>query len=141
MALDFRHIAKFQKTGLPFPQAVRRPDYRSSGPKRLLPQLQVKVPTLSTWGKKMAVVVDEDFFQEFGRDIQPVRDLSNAQVVWFIVRYSEQQDGTVKLERGRTCMTTLDQSIKGLVSAEAIPLPQFEEIIKSKLQKLAAEPT
>ena len=46
-----QHIA----AGIPFPIGRRRPDYRSSGPKRLMPQLQIKVPSLRRWGKKMAV--------------------------------------------------------------------------------------
>ena len=35
-----------------FPSAVRRPDWRSSSAKRLMPQLQIKVPTLRRWGAK-----------------------------------------------------------------------------------------
>lgn len=35
-----------------FPIGRRRPDYRSSGPKRLSPQLDVKVPVLRNWGEK-----------------------------------------------------------------------------------------
>jgi hypothetical protein len=134
MAHDFKHLAESEVEGLPFPQVNRRPDYRSSGPKRLLPQLQVKVPTLRTWGKKMAVVVDVDFFKELG-NITPANDLSNAEVVWFVVHYSEQQNGEVKLEPDRTFMTTLDESIKGLVAAIPVPLPKFEEMLRLKLQK------
>ena len=40
----------------------RRPDYRSSGPKRLSPQLDVKVPVLRNWGKKVVVVIDRFFY-------------------------------------------------------------------------------
>jgi len=46
----FRHIQTYAGNGIPFPDATRRPDYRSSGPKRLMPQLQIKVPTLRRWG-------------------------------------------------------------------------------------------
>src|SRR5436305_7448087 len=97
------------KLKAPFPATTPRPDYRSSGPKRLMPQLQVKVPTLRTWGRKMAVVVDEDFFKELG-NLNPVNDLSNAEVVWFIVRYAEQPNGSVELQPSRTFMTTLEES-------------------------------
>lgn len=134
MALDFQNIADSKEEGLPFPQVNRRPDYRSSGPKRLLPQLQVKVPALRTWGKKMAVVVDEDFFNELGNIVR-VDDLSNAEVVWFIVRYVEQEDGRFELEPRSECMTTLDESIRGLVAAVPIPQPKFEQMILAKLQK------
>ena len=33
-----------------FPTATRRPDWRSSSAKRLMPQLQIKAPTLRRWG-------------------------------------------------------------------------------------------
>lgn len=61
MENDFALMRNWTGPGLPFPQVQRRPDYRSSGPKRLMPQLQTKVPTISRWGKKMAVVVDQAF--------------------------------------------------------------------------------
>jgi hypothetical protein len=134
MAHEFKYIASFEETGLPFPQFNRRPDYRSSGPKRLLPQLQVKVPTLRTWGKKMAVVVDEDFFNELG-NINPANDLSNAEVVWFVVRYVDLPSGKAQLEPSHAFMTTLDESIKGLVAATPLPLPEFEAMLQSKLIK------
>lgn len=139
MALDFRYIAEFSGEGLPFPQVNRRPDYRSSGPKRLLPQLQVKVPALRTWGKKMAVVVDEDFFNELG-NISVANDLSNAEVIWFVVRYVENPDGTIQLDRSREpFMTTLEESIRGLVAAVPIPRPKFEETIRAKFRRVTAE--
>lgn len=50
-----------------YPAGKRRPDYRSSGPKRLAPQLQVKVPVLRTWGKKVAVVIDRFFFESMNK--------------------------------------------------------------------------
>lgn len=134
MAHEFKYILGFKEKGLPFPQLNRRPDYRSSGPKRLLPQLQVKVPTLRTWGKKMAVIVDEDFFNELGH-INRANDLSNAEVVWFVVRYAELPDGSVHLEPSQAFMTTLDESIRGLVAATPLPRSQFEEKIKAKLLK------
>ena len=62
MNQEFTMLAARQYADIPFPAAHRRPDWRSSGPKRLLPQLQTKVPTIRTWGKKMAVVIDEAFF-------------------------------------------------------------------------------
>jgi hypothetical protein len=44
MNSDFKAISAYKADGIPFPTQVRRPDYRSSGPKRLMPQLQIKVP-------------------------------------------------------------------------------------------------
>jgi hypothetical protein len=55
MSKDFNLMKKWKSAGIPFPQGFRHPDFRSSGPKRLMPQLQIKVPTISRWGKKMAI--------------------------------------------------------------------------------------
>jgi len=77
-----------------YPRGKRRPDYRSSGPKRLWPQLDVKVPVLRNWGKKVVVVVDRYFFESMNRLVDPFprartdrerRD--NADIAWFVVDY------------------------------------------------------
>lgn len=54
MENDFAAMRDWRGPGIPFPRVQRRPDFRSSGPKRLMPQLQIKVPTISRWGHKMA---------------------------------------------------------------------------------------
>ncbi len=82
----------------------------------------------------MAVVVDEDFFSELG-NLNQANDLSNAEVVWFIVRYVEQPNGSAELQPNRTFMTTLEESVRGLVAAVPVPQPQFEEAILAKLQR------
>jgi len=62
MSNEFTMLAAKELETLAYPAKHRRPDWRSSGPKRLLPQLQTKVPTIRTWGKKVAVLIDEAFF-------------------------------------------------------------------------------
>ncbi len=60
----------------------RRPDFRSSAQKRLIPQLQLKVPVFRRWGKKFFVVVDTQFFRslpEF-RTTTP----ANSEVTWLV---------------------------------------------------------
>lgn len=75
-----------------FPKEIRRPDYRSSGPKRLMPQLQIKVPTLRRWGKKMAVVVDRSFFKSMGK-METVSHVSNGDIVWIVVDFIKDAGG------------------------------------------------
>jgi hypothetical protein len=135
MEHEFRAMAGAPASSpLPFPLKNRRPDYRSSGPKRLLPQLEIKVPTLSTWGKKMAVVVDEDFFSQLGH-MREANDLSNAELAWFIVKYADEGEN-MKLQPGRVSIIRLKDAIEGLVAAVPIPKPQFEEAIRSKLLRI-----
>ena len=132
---DFNHIAGYRRRGIPFPAGRRRPDYRSSGPKRLMPQLMIKVPTLRRWGKRMAVVVDQDFFGAMGK-MNTVNELSNCDVAWFVVGYSDD----LHLAQGSVHLTTLEDSVQGLVAGEPVSLPEFEERIKAKADRLGPGP-
>ncbi|WP_017842817.1 NotI family restriction endonuclease [Methylotuvimicrobium buryatense] len=116
-----------------FPAGRRRPDYRSSGPKRLMPQLQIKVPTLRRWGKKMAVVVDRAFFDSIG-EMDNVTDISNADIAWFIVRF-EEVDGQkrTRIVRDEIRYTTLERSVEGLTGGKPVPLSMFETRINEKI--------
>jgi hypothetical protein len=118
---------------IPFPVTNPRPDNRSSGPKRLLPQLQVKVPTLSRWGIKMAVVVDQEFYNSLG-EMEYANHPSNSDIAWFVLQYAESADGTVNLQPGNVHYTTLTEAIDGLVGADPIPKPAFEQGITARLQ-------
>lgn len=116
-----------------FPAGRRRPDYRSSGPKRLMPQLQIKVPTLRRWGKKMAVVVDRAFFDSIG-EMDNVPDISNADIAWFIVRFEEVEGQPyTKIVRDEVRYTTLERSVEGLTGGKPVPLPVFEGRITDKI--------
>lgn len=131
MPIEFRHI---RDTGgaLSMPLEARRPDYRSSGPKRLMPQLQIKVPTLRRWGKKMAVVVDVPFFQSMGK-MRPVSDLSNADIVWFVVDFPRPlHGGHRELAIVKEVYTTLESAIEGLTGGVPISLEEFERRIETK---------
>jgi len=134
MALDFENIASSTGMDLPWPVENRRPDYRSSGPKRLLPQLSTKVPTLSGCYKRMAVVVDEDFFNQLGK-MKPANDLSNADLVWFVVQYEETPQGFVLKPKGEPFIVKLKEAETALVAALPLPRAKFEEAIQAKLQK------
>ncbi len=112
-----------------FPAGRRRPDYRSSGPKRLMPQLQIKVPTLRRWGKKMAVVVDRAFFDSIG-EMDRVTDISNADIAWFIVRFEPVEgQARMRMVRDEVRSTTLERSVEGLTGGKPVPLAVFEERI------------
>ncbi len=116
-----------------FPAGRRRPDYRSSAPKRLMPQLQIKVPTLRRWGRKMAVVVDRAFFDSIG-EMDNVTDISNADIAWFIVRFEEAPGSKYsRLIRDEVRYTTLERSVDGLTGGKPVPKSVFEERIFRKL--------
>ena len=133
MGEEFISIRNYEGEQPPFPGQIRRPDYRSSGPKRLMPQLQIKVPTLRRWGKKMVVVVDKHFFQSLGH-MEEVGDLSSGDIAWFTVDFEEDQtSGHFKLVRDGVHVTTLERATEGLTGGSPVTLTEFEEGIRSKL--------
>lgn len=131
MSKEYAAIINAPDDELPFPVLLRRPDWRSSGPKRLMPQLQIKVPTLRRWGKKMAVVVDESFFAALGA-MDSVPDISNADIAWFVLRYDESA-GDAVLSRGEVVKTTLERAVEGLTAGRPVSLSVFENRIRAKL--------
>lgn len=132
MRLEFEAIAKSNSDAIPFPLAHRRPDYRSCAAKRLLPQLETKVPPLSKWAKKMAVVVDEEFFAQFAA-MKEEDHISLAEILWFVVKYEKEGESFV-LRTKSLHMTTLLTSIAGVIAATPIPLPEFEHAIQSRIK-------
>jgi hypothetical protein len=123
-----------------FPLNKRRPDYRSSGPKRLAPQLDVKVPVLRNWGKKVCVVVDRFFADNMNqmvdaypraKDDRERRD--NAEVIWFIVDYDEE----LRLKPDGTIYTTLDSTRKALNASEPLSKGQFTAHLKLVIEDAA----
>ena len=131
MGPEFTAIGQHTVEGIPFPVGRRRPDDRSSGPKRLMPQLQTKVPSLRRWGKKMAVVIDEGFFAALSR-MEPVQHVSNCDIAWFVVKFTE-REGRAILTRGAIHLTTLERSVEGLTGGDPVSREEFEARIREKL--------
>lgn len=124
-------VAEYEATHrLPAPGS-RRPDIRSSAPKRLLPQLETKVPTLRTWGKKMFVAVDEAFF-DWIPPMQEESHITNAEVCWLVFGL-DRSAAPYKLRHVKTFLTTLSESRKGLVAGVSPNLPTFQNALKQKI--------
>jgi hypothetical protein len=133
MSAEFKMLAAEVLDAVPFPAEQRRPDWRSSGPKRLLPQLQTKVPTISTWGKKVAVVIDEAFYESLV-GLKREKYLTNAEIIWFIVRYEPSHSGW-RLVRKEFVPTRLQESVKALTGGTPLPKEKFEAQLQRKLAK------
>lgn len=134
MSEEFRSIMDSKGERPPFPGQIRRPDYRSSGPKRLMPQLQIKVPTLRRWGKKMAVVVDRHFFESLGV-MEEVSDLSSGDIAWFTVDFTEEDTSKrFHMVSGGVHVTTLERATEGLTGGHPVTLAEFEDGIRLKLR-------
>jgi hypothetical protein len=132
MENDFKVMREWDGPGVPFPKVQRRPDFRSSGPKRLMPQLQVKVPTISRWGKKMAVVIDKAFWESLS-EMRETKDLSNCEIVWFVVSFAASRDGRFSLRRDSVHYTTLSNAVEGLTGGTPMSLERFEREIRARL--------
>jgi len=131
--VEFRGYLDFALNDPSLPGVHRRPDYRSSGPKRLLPQLQIKVPTIRRWGKKMCVVVDEYFFQSLGA-MRQESSVSNCDIAWFVVGFHEEASA-IKLVRKQVYLTTLDDAVEGLIAGRPLTKLEFEAYLLDKARK------
>jgi hypothetical protein len=128
-------------TQLIYPVAHRRPDYRSNGPKRLAPQLSIKVPVIRSFGAKVAVVVDAFFFGKMGKvaDVFPssksnAAKLKAADIVWFVVDYS-QRDGLVRIE-DKVAYSSLLASVEALNASEPIDYPDFSSALRQNAREV-----
>ena len=135
MANEFKMLSVAETEALQFPAKHRRPDWRSSGPKRLLPQLQTKVPTIRTWGKKMAVVIDEAFFGSLV-GLEREKHLSNSEIAWFVVGYDPKPSGWTLVPR-EVVFTKLDASVKSLTGGIPLSKERFGHQLKEKLGTVA----
>lgn len=134
MSADYDIIKGHTGNGIPMPGKARRPDFRSSGPKRLMPQLMIKVPTLRRWGRKMVVVIDEPFFQAMD-SMEEADHVSNCDIIWVVTKFDDELGATTApLSIARTVYTTLESAIKGLTAGRPTTKPEFE----SKLAKKTA---
>ncbi|MGC9316911.1 MAG: NotI family restriction endonuclease [Armatimonadota bacterium] len=131
MTNEFKMLQRSVADELPYPAGRRRPDFRSSGPKRLMPQLQIKVPTLRRWGRKMAVVVDQPFFAAMG-SMETVEHVSNGDIIWFVVGYEEANE-RMTLTKSSLAITTLETSVVGLTGGQPVSQAEFESQIRAKL--------
>jgi len=78
---------QFMETGQVPAGTGRRPDWRSSAQKRLMPQLALKVPVFRRWGKKFFVAVDQCFFEALPT-IKRVDDPANSEVTWLVYPFA-----------------------------------------------------
>lgn len=80
-------MKQYLRSGALTSDGYRRPDWRSSIQKRLMPQLSLKVPLFRRWGKKFFVATDRSFFEQIPA-MRTVRTLANSEVSWLIYPFS-----------------------------------------------------
>lgn len=137
METEFKALRDDLQEPPPFPSANRRPDWRSSSAKRLMPQLQIKAPTVRRWGAKLAVAVDRPFFDAVGGPSpQPSHDLNEGDIIWLVARLERAYAGTLELAQAHWEVLTLEDSNKRLQAAETVSRENFEIALRSRLRPL-----
>ena len=137
MSDEFERLADDEADSPPFPGAIRRPDWRSSSAKRLMPQLEIKVPTLRRWASKLAVAVDRPFFESMGGpSANPTHDLDDGDIIWLVPELQAGANGSMQMIRGHWEVLTLEQSRAKLLAAETISRADFEATLRQKLRPL-----
>ena len=133
MSADFEQLKHDGGHSPPEPTTTRRPDWRSSSAKRLMPQLQVKAPTLRRWGTKLAVAVDHPFFQSIGgASSAPSHDLNEGDIIWLVPRVSDNH----QLEPQHWEVLSLEASSEKLLAATSVKREEFESALRAKLQRI-----
>lgn len=80
---------EFLTTGIP-PHEQRGMDWLSSR-KRLIYQLNLKVPVFRRWGKKFFVAVDQQFFRALPQ-MKRVPDIENSEVTWVLYDFKRRDE-------------------------------------------------
>ena len=133
---EFEHLLHDMGRQPPYPDKNRRPDWRSSSAKRLMPQLQTKVPMLRQWGTKMAVAVDVNFFEAIGNaSDKPSHDIDDGDIIWIVIEITKKHD----LRVHHWEVLRLEDSIDKLIAAKRIKRNEFENLLRTKLQPLDRE--
>ena len=133
MPAEFEQLATDVEAEPPASIGKRRPDWRSSSAKRLMPQLEIKAPTLRRWGKKVAVALDLPFFEALGGASEnPSQDLSEGDIIWLIPRIDE----NLRLVPHHWEVLTLEDSSDKLIAADPVKMEEFESSLRSKLTRL-----
>lgn len=116
----------------------RRPDFRSSAQKRLVPQLQLKVPVFRRWGKKFFVVVDTQFFgalPQFGKTTA-----ANSALTWLNYPIRKTEAGSYKLEAPDVVYSEWDEVRNALREGEPPDPSEIVDELEKKLRDKHKQP-
>jgi len=111
-----------------------RPDYLSSSRKRLVPQLLYKGGILNAWRKKIAVALDNGFFQTLPY-LDEV-DSKSADVAWLIYDLKLNETGTMyDIKRERTVYTMFNETMDRIAKPTIGSVDAFVGKLQAKLDE------
>jgi len=108
------------------------PDYLSSSRKRLAPQLIYKGGILHKWGRKMAVVVDENFFDQLP-ELKEV-DKEFADIAWMIYGF-QRNKGRYALKRKGIRYTHFEDALTTITTPNVGDVNNFLGYLKDRIVK------
>ena len=115
---------RYVRFGTLIDDGKRRPDFRSSAQKRLMPQLALKVPIFRRWGKRFFVATDSTFFGELPR-ITP-QSAGNSEVTWLSYDFERQPEGGYRMRSPAVVHTLWDDVETALREGKA---PEKSELL------------
>lgn len=110
--------------------------------KRMLPQLLAKGAMLASYGKKLAVIIQDQLLAYVGRtgrmDIEVEKDAALVNLIFFSYKLRSLADANVyKLELNRIIHTSSKKLetalIAGLIGARMPPKEEFDRIVADKM--------
>jgi len=111
--------------------ALRRPDFRSSAQKRLIPQLGLKIPIFRRWGKRFFVAVDSTFFEMLPE--MRTQTAGNAEVTWLVYPFARRSAGGYRMEDPAVHYTLWDDVLDAL--REGTP-PEQDVLLRELTKQL-----
>jgi len=129
----------FLATGELSEDSKRRPDFRSSAQKRLMPQLALKVPIFRRWGKKFFVAVDAAFFDA----LPPLKTVSpdNAEITWLAYPFARGSQGGFSMGKPAIYHTLWDDVLASLREGEAPERSELLDEIAARMPNLSVYST
>ncbi len=110
-----------------------RPDYLSSSRKRLAPQLIYKGGILKTWGKKLAVVIQKNFFATLPELAQVAPE--EADIAWMLydLEYNSEHE-RYSLVHMDTIYTQFSSALDRITTAEAGAVEDFVRQLQRSIE-------
>lgn len=109
-----------------------RPDYLSSSRKRLAPQLIYKGGILSAWQKKLAVAVQDNFFNTLPP--LPEVSLEKADMAWLIYGLDyDSGNNLYSLKLKRVVYTEFKPALNKIIQAEPSPVEDFISVLQKRV--------
>lgn len=120
-----------------------RPDYLSSSPKRLVPQLMYKGGILHTWGKKIAVALNKSFYST----LPPLKEApkEKADIAWLLYELALQENQgrrQYSLMKVGEVFTEFESAIASITTPSPGKMEDFLQFLQEKLdEQLETPPT